>query len=159
MTRVAYDTIGDKGSGKSRILRERMRSLTVVLPSIPPNEWKQKLATLYIGKKEEHCRIATYYRRNPFGTDVVKCDIDNKPLLDRYSVDVHHNTLPDRVEVEFWRTMVPGDRLYIYRREYEQPEQTREQLIAEGRCPECGLHGEWIRMALCCPVHHAFAGC
>lgn len=29
---------------------------------------------------------------------------------------------------------------------------------ADGRCPTCGVDGTFVRMALCCPQHGAFAG-
>lgn len=29
----------------------------------------------------------------------------------------------------------------------------------DGRCPKCGVHGQFIKMALCCPEHGPFGGC
>lgn len=31
-------------------------------------------------------------------------------------------------------------------------------VVNEGRCPKCGHLGEFRQMALCCPVHGAYAG-
>lgn len=41
-------------------------------------------------------------------------------------------------------------------------EKSREEIVAQrkkdGVCPECGDRGEWISMALVCPVHGKFMG-
>lgn len=34
----------------------------------------------------------------------------------------------------------------------------QKKLIADGKCPECGVQGHWQAMAMVCPVHGVFLG-